>query len=88
MNEIKGESIKERLVRVETQRVADVEINKNDHKAILVAINECKTLLSNHLAHTSRLNWTLFYVVLMAIAPYFVWGIIEIIKNSSALLLP
>jgi len=68
MKEIKDETVGKRLERVEEQRVRDVRANSAAHKCILKKIksnsdqnrnilkkvNECNTLISNHLIHNKR----------------------------------
>jgi hypothetical protein len=78
---MKPESLKERMVRVESQREQDVETNALEHKSILDGIGGVRTLLDNHLAHTDRWLWVLASGLVMAIIPYAVYAIIEIIKH-------
>jgi hypothetical protein len=85
---MKSETIKERLIRVETQREQDVETNALEHKNILDAVtvvqgqaSRTNSLLINHLAHTDRWLWVLASGLVLAIIPYAVYAIVEIIKH-------
>jgi hypothetical protein len=81
MREKKGESVKERLVRIEVQREEDIATNALEHQHILSGVNQCRVLLSNHLAHTDRWLWVLASTLVAAIVPYALWAAIEIIKH-------
>jgi hypothetical protein len=59
MREIKGETMAERLVRVEQQRIKDVELNALEHKQILEKINAVLALMNNHLSHHRKAFWAL-----------------------------
>lgn len=78
---MKQESLKERMVRVEAQREEDVVTNALEHKSILDGISGVRTLLDNHLAHTDRWLWVLASGLVLAIIPYAVYAVVEIIKH-------
>lgn len=78
---MKPESLKERMVRVEQLREEDVATNALEHKAILTGINGIRATLDNHLAHTDRWLWVLASGLVLAIIPYAVYTVVEIIKH-------
>jgi len=78
---MKQESLKERMVRVESLREQDVETNALEHKSILDGIGRIRTTLDNHLAHTDRWLWVLASTLVVAIIPYAVYAVVEIIKH-------
>lgn len=59
MKERKGETIKERLIRVEEQRMKDVELNNAEHTHILSKMNDILTMMNNHLSHHRKAFWVL-----------------------------
>lgn len=77
----KTETIKERMVRIEAQRGEDVATNALEHKSILDGIGRIDTSLNNHLAHTDRWLWVLASGLVLAIIPYAVYAVVEIIKH-------
>jgi hypothetical protein len=78
---MKSESLKERMVRVEQMREEDVATNALEHKSILDGIGGLRDLLDNHLAHTDRWLWVLASGLVLAIIPYAVYAVVEIIKH-------
>ena len=59
MRELKGETVKERLIRVEEQRMKDVELNNAEHIHILSKMNDILIVIDNHLSHHRKAFWVL-----------------------------